>query len=57
MDQQECSEMSCEVCDGKNIAFLWARDSTTDGRWVINEALNTKQKGAGKRRECCCGKN
>ncbi len=57
MDQQECSEMVCEVCDEKNIAFLWARDKSTDGRWVINEALNTKHKAAGKRRVCCCGKN
>jgi hypothetical protein len=56
MERQEVSTV-CEECRGTSVAFLWVRDTATDGRWVINEALNTKNKGSEKTLGCRCGKN
>jgi hypothetical protein len=56
MDREGSSETVCKECHGKAVSFLWSRDTTAEGRWVINEAM-IQPKGSGKNLGCCCGLN
>lgn len=55
MDQLAVSEAGCPVCSGQKVAFLWSRDVSQDGRWVINEAVS-KQKNDERMKLCRCEK-
>ena len=55
MDQMAVSEAGCPVCSGQKVAFLWSRDVSKDGRWVINEAVS-KQKNDPNLKLCRCEK-
>ena len=55
MDQIAVSETGCPVCSGQKVAFLWSRDISQDGRWVINEAFS-QQKGDQRVKLCRCEK-
>ncbi len=54
MERSIHSEGVCVHCAGERVAFLWAKDSNQEGRWVINEAVNPNEKSLNS---CDCNSN
>lgn len=55
MDRIVVSEAGCPVCSGQQVAFLWSRDVSQDGRWVISEAVSHQKVGE-RMKLCHCEK-